>query len=125
MNLQNISPQGLLDAILELRSMIDAWGVTAQTLLITGAIASILLVLSLREVLAWYLKIGDLRHQMSTMHREIIRLQDMLADTRSLLLQNKEDELEEELEKTDTSAVSPASEEAKPANRSHRFRFDH
>jgi hypothetical protein len=125
MNLQNISLQNIFDAVLELRSMLDVWGVTSQTLLIAGGIALILLMLSLREVLAWYLKISDLKSQMTVMSQEIVRLQDMLADTRSLLLQSREEELEEAVAKSEVPNVSSASEEAKPANRSHRFRFDH
>ena len=70
-----------LKSIDDLRAWLEAMGVTTQGLLIVAAVATLLFVLSLREVLSWYLKVQHLRSEIRAMSAQVSEMQKSGVET--------------------------------------------
>jgi hypothetical protein len=66
----------ILRDIQEARARVELWGVNVRMLAIIAGVAFIVFMISLREILAWYLKINALR-------RELRELREELAEQRA------------------------------------------
>lgn len=75
----------ILDAIQNFRSALDQWGVTAETLIAVAFLAGILFVLSLREVMTWFLRVHTVRDEVRGLRAEIAELKSMLASRPSVI----------------------------------------
>lgn len=59
----------------DFRAQLEAWGVTAGSLVLIGLIAFALFLFSAREVVGWFLKTGGLREEVRDLRADIARLQ--------------------------------------------------
>ncbi len=103
-----------LDAIQSFRSALDQWGVTAETLIAVAFLAGILFVLSLREVMTWFLRVHTVRDEVRGLRAEIAELKSMLASHSSVL--------ETEVPALEIQPVTKKKDDEKPAK---AFRLDH
>lgn len=65
----------LLDEVQDLRSALEQWGVTYEILICLGVSAFALFLISLREIVVWYLRISQLHSQMQKMSQQLNQLQ--------------------------------------------------
>ena len=65
----------LLDQIQNLRALLEAWGITYEILMGLGIAALVLFLVSLREIVVWYMRISQLHHQMHNMSRQLSQIQ--------------------------------------------------
>jgi hypothetical protein len=65
----------LLDQIQDLRAHLETWGVTYEILFGLGAAAFALFLISLREIVVWYLRISQLHAQMQQLSRQLSQIQ--------------------------------------------------
>ena len=70
--------QALLE-IQNLRSQLDQWGVTAEALIAVAFLATVIFVLSLREVGTWFLRVNTLRDEVKGLRRDIADLKTLIA----------------------------------------------
>lgn len=82
----NINLDEILQMIQDLRSQLDVWGVNNETLMITGGIAAILFILSLREVVTWYFRVNQVRDEVRELRSQMIVMQKMIMETRDFLI---------------------------------------
>lgn len=75
----------LLLIIQQWRAELEAFGITYETLMIVGALATALFLISLREVVVWYLRIGQLHEQMRVMHDQLIYIRKTLEEAKILI----------------------------------------
>jgi hypothetical protein len=116
--MMNMNFADILQAIQDVRAQIDTLGITTRELWIAGGIALVLFILSLREVLAWYLRISQVRGEVRDLRAQMLTMQATLNETRNLLLaQNTESE-----EPKDEGAKRKTAPKSEAAS---RFRFDH
>lgn len=108
----------LLEAIQNFRSSIDQWGVTAETLLAVAFLATVMFVLSLREVATWFLRVHSLRDEVRSLRKDIAELKGMMATSGPSPIAVTIEEEEEEPVVT----ISKKKDEEKPAK---AFRLDH
>lgn len=71
----NINWTELLDEVQDFRSALEAWGITYEILICLGISALALFLISLREIVVWYLRISQLQAQMYNMSHQLQRLQ--------------------------------------------------
>lgn len=120
-----------LKSIDDLRAWLESMGVTTQGLLIVAAVAALLFVLSLREVLSWYLKVQHMRSEIRAMSAQVSEMQKSLEQMREMLMlqvttPSNEDSIPEVVKFDAESAASGASEDKKSATEpGKRFSFDH
>ncbi|HMN68867.1 MAG TPA: hypothetical protein PKC28_10050 [Bdellovibrionales bacterium] len=62
--------QFVLEALQNLRTRIDAWGLTTESLWIAAAVAAVFFLLSFREVITWFLKMSHLREELRELREE-------------------------------------------------------
>ncbi|MGE3760457.1 MAG: hypothetical protein AB7H97_22015 [Pseudobdellovibrionaceae bacterium] len=115
-----MSIDSVLLAIENFRSQIEQWGISNEALWIAGVVAAILLVISLREVLTWFLKIQTLTEDLRALRREVKdlkRFMEVAREVKEIVMNQKND------------GVSPAVIEASPEETgkapAKRFPFDH
>lgn len=75
----------LLLTIQQWRAELEALGVTYDTLIVVGALALALFLISLREIVVWYLRIGQLHDQMRVMHDQLIYIRKTLEEAKILI----------------------------------------
>ncbi len=97
-----------LDTIQNIRSTIEQWGVTSETLIAVALLATVMFIFSLREVLTWFMRIGPLKEEISSLRQEIVELKAMIA-TQSAVTQ-------------ELVGLPPEQEDEKPVK---AFRLDH
>lgn len=115
-----MSIDSVLLVIEKFRSMIEQWGISQEALWIAGGIAAILLVISLREVLTWFLKIQTLTEDLRSLRREVKDLKRFMEVAREVneIVMNKKVE-----ESVPTAVIEPAEDLGKAPTK--RFPFDH
>jgi hypothetical protein len=106
--------ENVLEAIQNFRTQIDQWGVTAETLIAVAFLASVMFVLSLREVMTWFLRVHTLRDEVKGLRKDISELKTMIA-ARPLVI-------ETEVPAAEEPAPVKKKEDEKP---SKTFRLDH
>lgn len=106
MNLSDI-----LQLIQDLRSGLENWGITARGLWFAGGIALLLFILSLREVMSWFLRVYQLRQEVRTLRAEMLVLQKTVEELQEVL---RHQTTEEKLEAPNVATTG-----------TQRFRFDH
>lgn len=109
----------ILRIIQDFRSNLDTWGVTNESLWGAGALAVVLFIFSLREVLSWYLRVQQVRDEVQALRVQVTDMQKMLIDTRELLLRTGSS--------TDNKEpLTPTEESLKPeVSGLKKFRLDH
>ena len=65
----------LLDEVQDLRAALEAWGITYEILIALGVSALALFLVSLREIVVWYLRISQLQAQMLHMSKQLSQIQ--------------------------------------------------
>src|SRR5688500_15496579 len=70
----------VLKVIQDLRAGIDQWGVTTETLIAVAGLAAVMFILSLREVLTWFLRVQALRDDVKHLRREIAELKTIMRE---------------------------------------------
>ena len=90
--MENIKLESVLTWISDLRSQLGDWGVTNQALIAAAVVASIFALLSLREVLLWFLKIEHLRGEVKALRSEIRGLKAALEQTQIRLFGEEKSE---------------------------------
>lgn len=111
----------VLLAIENFRSMIEKWGISGEALWVAGAIALVLFVFSLREVMTWFLKIQAIAEDLRALRKEVKDLKQFMTVAREvneIVMSQKADEA------AMTAAAAPAAAETEKAP-SKRFPFDH
>ncbi len=73
----------LLDEIQDLRALLEAWGITYQILIALGAAAFVLFLVSLREIVVWYMRISQLQQQMLNMSRQLTQIQTTVTQVQT------------------------------------------
>jgi hypothetical protein len=98
----------------DFRSQLALWGVSPEFLAAVGGAALILFLLSLREVLGWYLRTHHLREDVRALRAQIMALQGDLREVRDMVA-----DLEPE------AAAPGKSEPASATPAATQFRLDH
>jgi hypothetical protein len=76
----------VLQTIQDIRSQLEVLGVTNQGLWFVGGAAALLFVLSLREVIAWYFKVNQVRDEVRELRSQMIVMHRMLKETRDMVV---------------------------------------
>jgi hypothetical protein len=84
-NVENIKLESVLTWIADLRAQLGDWGVTNSVLIAAAVVATIFALLSLREVLLWFLKIEHLRGEVKALRSEIRALKGVIEQTQTRL----------------------------------------
>ena len=111
----------VLLAIESFRSTIENWGISSEGLWIAGGLAALLFIVSLREVLTWFLKIQSLAEDLRSLRMEVRDLKQFMQVAR---------EVTEIAEKNQTLGVERVAAPAMPVAANEeapvkRFPFDH
>lgn len=75
----------LLNQIQTWRAELETMGITYDTLVVIGALALAIFLISLREIVVWYLRIGQLHDQMRVMHDQLIYIRKTLEEAKILI----------------------------------------
>lgn len=108
-----IDMNSVLSTVANFRSTLEDLGVTTQMLLIAAVVSSLISLLSLREILIWFLKLNSLKDEVGKLRLEVRELRNSMENMQSLLINHSAQE------KPTTPGAKTASADA-PA-----FRFDH
>ena len=106
--------ENFLNLVRDLRTQLEAWGITTEALIVLGALTGLIFLFSMREVVCWFFKVQTVRD-------EVRRLRVELREVRALLIANS----------AANAAVKPAAEETaiaetvKSEPASKRFTLDH
>jgi len=73
-----MSIEAILKLIQDSRESIDQWGVTTQTLIAVAFVAGIFFILSLREVMTWFLRVHALRDDVKSLRKDIAELKALI-----------------------------------------------
>ena len=71
-----------VSAVQDGRAQLSQWGVTYEVLYIVGALALVMFFFSLREVVVWYLRIGQLHQQMRALHEQLTLIRQTLENAK-------------------------------------------
>lgn len=77
--------QFVLEALQNLRTRIDAWGLTTESLWIAAAVAAVFFLLSFREVITWFLKMSHLREELRELREENAAMRTSIDQIHALL----------------------------------------
>jgi len=69
----------ILDAVQNIRSLLDTWGITSQVLWLAGLASLALLIFSVREIAGWFLRIQVLRREIQEVNEKLDRLSALVA----------------------------------------------
>ena len=75
----------MLTTIQEVRAQLENYGISYDTLIVIGALAAALFMISLREIIVWYFRIGQLHDQMRVMHDQLIYIRKTLEEAKILI----------------------------------------
>lgn len=89
---ENLKLEALLTWVADLRAQLGDWGITNQMLIAAAVVATIFALLSLREVLLWFLKVEHLRGEVKAMRTEIHSLKGMIEHMQIRLLGEEKSE---------------------------------
>ena len=64
----------ILRDVQDARARVELWGIDFRTMALIAGAALLVFLFSLREVLAWYLKINGLRRELREVRRELAEL---------------------------------------------------
>jgi hypothetical protein len=78
----------ILMAVQDTSSRLELMGISNDKLWIAGGVALLLFIISLREVLSWFLRVQQVRDEVRGLRKQMNEMQTMLADTRELLQQS-------------------------------------
>lgn len=127
----DINWANLLDEIQDLRGVLEQWGVTYQFLMALGVAAFALFLISLREIVIWYLRISQLHAQMYKMSQQLSQLQSSVDQVHVKTVQVQEQTAAPPVQaKVPVFQESPAEavEDDEPqsaAARKKKFNLDH
>lgn len=71
----------IFESIQSFRTQLDQWGITGESLIAIAVVAGVLFMLSLREVLVWFVKVQHLRDDVRELRGEIQLLRSALEKT--------------------------------------------
>lgn len=91
----------ILKATQEFRSQLESWGVTTDYLIYVGLGAFLLFIVSLREVLGWYLRTNALRAEIRVLGEQVYQMQQSLDQIRDHLDDSKKKSWKSEQEAED------------------------
>jgi len=116
----------ILKGLQELRTTLDAWGVTNLALWITGFVALTIFILSAREVLTWFFHLTDMRREIRQVKEELRELQGLVLEAKSILLETSSREVKAvEAIRDQLESAQDVESEAEGKKSAPRFRFDH
>lgn len=75
----------LLKSVQDWRAQLESYGINYDTLIVIGALALALFMISLREIVVWYFRIGQLHDQMRVMHDQLIYIRKTLEEAKILI----------------------------------------
>jgi hypothetical protein len=107
--------------IQETRTMLENLGITPGLLVAAAVVAFLLFVVSVREVLGWYLRLHKLQSQMAATQAQIVQIQTQVAELHQHLLGDEASSPA----KTSSTAITAASTDATPDGDRTLFRLDH
>jgi hypothetical protein len=73
----------ILKMLQDFRSQLENWGVTAGLLVLVGLLSSLLVFISLREILGWYLKTHHLREEVRELNVQLQEMRKVLGEIRA------------------------------------------
>lgn len=119
-----LNMDSILQTIQDMRSQLEIWGINTEALLVLGAVASVLFILSLREVTNWYLRVNQMRDEVQALR---LQIQSMDATLKEIALNLRAPEMTEDtrtplLGKEDLLKIAEGMRKESPAP---RFNFDH
>lgn len=120
----NLNMDSILQTIQDLRSQLEIWGIDNEALLVLGGVATVLFVLSLREVATWYFRVNQVREEVQSLRAQI---QSMDATLKEIALTLRAPQMAEDLTipplgKEDLLKIAEGMRKEAPAP---RFNFDH
>lgn len=117
----------ILQTVQDLRSQLDAWGVTNEGLWAAGAVAVLLFMLSLREVLTWYMRVQQVRDEVRQLRTQMTLMQKTLLETQELFAKQFGGEITKPLTSDEllSSAKTIRPQDLKTESNPTKFRFDH
>ena len=117
----------ILQTVQDLRSQLDTWGVTNEGLFFAGAIAVLLFVLSLREVLTWYMRVSQVRDEVRQLRAQMTLMQKTMLETQELIAKQFGGEITKPLTSDEllSSAKTIRPQDSKSDSNPTKFRFDH
>ena len=117
----------ILQTVQDLRSQLDAWGVTSNGLLFEGAIAILLFILSLREVLTWYMRVTQVRDEVRQLRAQMALMQKTMLETQELIARQLGAEVTKPLTSDEllSSAKTIRPQDSKTDSNPTKFLFDH
>jgi hypothetical protein len=104
----------LLDEVQNLRALLETWGVNYEILIGLGIAAFALFLISLREIVVWYLRLSQLHAQMAKMSQQLTQIQSSV------------DQVQVQTQKTGPVFKESTQEaEAATATAKKKFNLDH
>lgn len=64
----------LLNDVQDIRAALETWGITYEVLICIGISALALFLISLREIVVWYLRISQMQDQLAKMSRQLAEI---------------------------------------------------
>ncbi len=113
-----MSIDSLLITIENFRSTIENWGLSTEALWLAGAVAFVVFLFSLREVLSWFLKIQSLAEDLRVLRgevRDLKKYMEVAREVNEIVVKTQEEGL--------INPSQPASLQAEALAK--RFPFDH
>lgn len=71
-----------LRTLQDFRSQLEDWGITSGLLILIGTLSAILVFISFREILGWYLKTHLMREEIQDLRRQLEGIQKVLEEVR-------------------------------------------
>lgn len=117
----------ILQTVQDFRSQLEAWGVTNEGLWAAGAFAVLLFILSLREVLTWYMRVPQVRDEVRQLRVQMALMQKTMLETQDLLARQFGEEIAKPLTSDEllSSAKTSKGQDSKNESSPTKFRFDH
>ncbi|MGE4133022.1 MAG: hypothetical protein AB7F86_15380 [Bdellovibrionales bacterium] len=105
----------LLEDVQNWRAELSAWGIDYPVLLGIGGLALVLFLMSMREIVVWYLRIYKMQSQLDRLCQQVDGLRQSLDQANSIL------------QSQGFGEIRPAEPEASPAEKakSKKFSLDH
>jgi len=82
----NFNVDEVLQRVQDLRSQLEVMGITSQGLWAVGAIAALLFIFSLREVLTWYFRMNLVRDEVRELRAQLVIMNRAIMETRDMLI---------------------------------------
>jgi len=119
----------LLDRIQDLRAQLEVWGVTYEILICLGVSALALFLISLREIVVWYLRLSQLQAQMLQMSKQLSQIQNSVGQVQTSVDQVQAQTQAQPQPQAQSQAAggrSPVFQDSPPPDDAKKkFTFDH